>query len=84
MQAEEKTGIVGANPGCWMLTKDERYCDICLRYIPEDFSEKHGRDDKLKMFHYFSETNKMKDHIAVCPSCLDKIPGGYHGCGCGG
>ena len=84
MKDNNKNGIFGANPGCWALRKEDRYCDICLLYIPDDYIDKCGRDDKLKMFHYLVETPRKKDHIAVCLRCLDKIPDGYHGCGCGG
>ena len=98
-EKQKDFGIKGANPACWIMAKEERYCDICLKYIPKNYIEcgqpgyNFGKDDNLRMFHYIGSMFKdgrpcdimpMKDHIAVCNKCLNKIPDGYWGCGCGG
>lgn len=84
MRKKDDKGIRGANPACFVLVKSERYCNICGAYIPEDYKDKFGKDDKLVMFHYLGKEKGEQDHLAICVPCFEQIPDGYYGCGCGG
>ena len=61
---------LGANPVSWF--DDQNFCDICRKI----------NHINLRAFHGFDEP----DHIAACVGCYihEKIPEGYHACGCGG